>query len=41
MRIREPDILDLIIIKPEAFIDAETLEALEKEAAYISLELKP
>ena len=39
--IREPDVLDVRIVKPEIFIDAESLASLEEVESYVSLELKP
>ena len=39
--IREPDVLEVRIAKPEIFFDAETLEPLEEVESFVSLELKP
>ena len=39
--IREPDVLDVRIVKPEIFIDAESLEPLEEVESFVWLELKP
>ena len=39
--IREPDILDVEIIMPQVFIDAENLEPLDKQESLVSIDLKP
>jgi len=40
-QIREPDILDVLIVKPEVFIDAESLWPLEEGESFISVEIQP
>lgn len=41
LQIREPDVLDVKILMPEIFIDAENLEPLSEPESFISLEIQP